>query len=137
VAIGNSMALLATTSSYQPPSAFEIDVSAQSGDLWEAVARWLQAAGMPTGQLMGSGVTPRFKPKDATRHRQQFVRAVLVRRQEVKDGLPNSQPEKRSRELSEAIAAGWHAVAERNPGYPSGGGMGMIGAACLGPLAER
>lgn len=58
MAIGNSMALLATTSSYQPPSAFEIDVSAQSGDLWEAVARWLQAAGMPTGQLMGSGAGP-------------------------------------------------------------------------------
>jgi hypothetical protein len=58
VAVEKAVALLATTNSYQPLPVFEIDVSAQSGDLWEAVAEWLQATGMPTGPLMQSGAGP-------------------------------------------------------------------------------
>lgn len=58
VAVEKAVAFLATTNSYQPFPVFEIDVSAQSGDLWEAVAEWLQATGMPTGPLMGSGAGP-------------------------------------------------------------------------------
>lgn len=37
---------------------YVVDVSAQCGELWDAVAHWLTEQGCPVGQLMMSGVGP-------------------------------------------------------------------------------
>lgn len=37
---------------------YRVDVSDQSGELWDALAQWLTDENRPTGQLMMSGVGP-------------------------------------------------------------------------------
>lgn len=41
-----------------PASAYVADVSHQSGELWDALADWLEREGRPAGHLMMSGVGP-------------------------------------------------------------------------------
>lgn len=42
----------------QPVPCYMVDVSDQSGDVWDALAAWLTAEGRPAGHLMMSGVGP-------------------------------------------------------------------------------
>ncbi len=42
----------------EPVPFYVVDVSTQSGELWDALANWLTAEGCPTGQLLMSGVGP-------------------------------------------------------------------------------
>lgn len=42
----------------QPVPCYIIDVSDQSGEVWDALAEWLTAEGQPAGHLMLSGAGP-------------------------------------------------------------------------------
>jgi hypothetical protein len=42
----------------EPAPCYIVDVSDQSGELWDALAEWLNSEGRPAGDLMMSGVGP-------------------------------------------------------------------------------